>query len=173
MHLNILNTTASRFIALLILLVGSHAEAQSWTGSVSTNWNNPANWSPARVPASGANINIYSGSSYYPSVTNSLTIGTLQLYGGSLTVLTGTVTAGPLNTYSGSTLLIGSGGTINSPGSLTLGGNVTVNGALVCSGITLYNTSTLTINAAAKASNSGNLTIQGTLNLSVHPAAWH
>ncbi|MBR9921291.1 MAG: T9SS type A sorting domain-containing protein [Bacteroidetes bacterium] len=53
-----------RTIFLFLMLstsVNVSAISIIWTGSASTYWNNPANWSPQQVPQAGDDVNLYSG----------------------------------------------------------------------------------------------------------------
>ena len=60
-------------LALLIaamLVVGSitvRPATLTWTGSVSSDWNNPTNWTPQQVPAAGDHVIINSGSVTVPA----------------------------------------------------------------------------------------------------------
>lgn len=44
-----------------------------WTGDVSTDWNNPGNWSCNTVPNASSNVNIPQGRPRYPVISNSFT----------------------------------------------------------------------------------------------------
>ena len=82
-----------------------------WTGTTSTSWSTPSNWSDNSVPSSGENIFINGGitSGNYPVVTNSTEIQNLTINNGaSLTIastgyieVTGTLTNNTSTTGSG------------------------------------------------------------------------
>ncbi|MFD2718219.1 T9SS type A sorting domain-containing protein [Hymenobacter monticola] len=80
----------------------------AWTGGVSTDWFNGANWSCGQVPTATSVVTIPSGASFYP-------------------VVTGSTAALALN------LTIASGATFTNNGIFNLYGNVTVNGTVVAS----------------------------------------
>ena len=94
-------------IAISFLFAGSiiysiSAQTNTWTGSISTDWHNPCNWSLSQVPSSSHDVEIPNATNY-PSITgiahcNELTITStsadaLTIYsntGGSLCVETTT-----------------------------------------------------------------------------------
>lgn len=130
-------------------------DANYWTGSISTNWNDTGNWSAGVIPTltTPAIVVIPAGKSRYPLINTSgaansiaieagasLTItGTLQLAGSLTNVGTLTATAGtvemvgaalqtlPGSLFSGSTV---QNVVINNSGGVSLLGNVTVSGNL-------------------------------------------
>lgn len=68
-----------------ILLAGLTANAQTWNGTASNDWNNAANWTPASVPGAGATVTINSSAvNYFPQLKNNVSIGTLNLSAGLL-----------------------------------------------------------------------------------------
>ncbi|MDO7846549.1 T9SS type A sorting domain-containing protein [Hymenobacter sp. M29] len=80
----------------------------AWTGGVSTDWFNGANWSCGQVPTATSVVTIPGGASFYP-------------------VITGSTAALALN------LTIASGATFTNNGIFNLYGNVTVNGTVLAS----------------------------------------
>ncbi|MFN8309527.1 MAG: hypothetical protein U0T73_06140 [Chitinophagales bacterium] len=94
------------------VLLGVNA-ANSWVGSVSSDWNDAANWCPPAVPTSSSNISIPSATTYSPiigisganAVCNNLTIAS----GATLTV------------QSGYTLTFTQGATFSNNGSFVAG----------------------------------------------------
>jgi len=56
-----------------------------WTGSVSSNWHTPSNWSPATVPGSSINVIIPTGTTHNPVVS------TAQAYCNSLSLGSGAI----------------------------------------------------------------------------------
>ena len=119
------------------LLWAAPSSSDIWYGNVSTDWNNRTNWtlsgqSIQNVPASGDNITISQGCKYYPVITNSLTVGSLNLNqaNGSLTVSKGTITATSMSVAVGNSVTINSGATITCPGAVTASGTWTINGTM-------------------------------------------
>ena len=134
-----------RAFSLLITPV-SCCRSKVWTGSVSTDWNNPNNWSPAGVPAATDNVlipptgvtnepNIGTGVSVASvSLANNRTLtvgvgGTFGVTNASLSLVKGTVT------YAGSASQLApnltyTNVTINNAAGVTVGGNLTVDGVL-------------------------------------------
>jgi hypothetical protein len=105
-------------IALAVTLAATAARAVdvTWTGAVSTDWNNTNNWSPQRVPTSGDHVFINSGS---VSVGTSAEFAVLDWGGGTISGILTVVSGGVLNlvgsdtkTLSGNTTLTNYG-TIN------------------------------------------------------------
>ncbi|MBJ6110779.1 T9SS type A sorting domain-containing protein [Hymenobacter sp. BT523] len=80
----------------------------AWTGGVSTDWFNGANWSCGQVPTATSVVTIPSGVTFYP-------------------VITGSTAALALN------LTIANGATFTNNGIFNLYGNVTVNGTVLAS----------------------------------------
>lgn len=111
--------------------LSSPAQAQTWTGALSTNWFTPGNWSPNAIPSSAAPVTIDTIS---PHAT---VIGTSAATSGSVDV--GQTATGALT--------ISGGGTLYASGSVDLGlstgasGAVTVTGA----GSSLTETGTLEV----------------------------
>ena len=101
-----MNTVKIGLLAALTLALATPGFAQgpinSWTGSASTDWNTPANWSAGRVPTATDDvlINGPSVAQFNPSVT-------------------GTVNAGNITLGSGSVLFIGNTGTVRVAGNFT------------------------------------------------------
>ena len=176
---------ASLMAAIGLLAAGRAGAQQIWYGTVSTSWNNPTNWTPSwqipgniqSVPAAGASITIPSGDSFYPVVTNNVTLGALAMNqgSGSFTVSGGTLTVGSggINAAGGSTFTIGSGANLVSTGTFTENGVLTVNGTVTGS-LTVYSSATITVGTNGTLNTSsgglsvvnggGNVTIYGTVN---------
>lgn len=73
-----------------------------WNGSVSTDWNDPNNWSPEGVPLPGADITVPSGLTNYPILDTDRTIGRLILQtGASLTLNSKTLAVNGIITGNG------------------------------------------------------------------------
>ncbi len=70
--------TSANTSSVLITVLSSNV----WTGSVSTAWNNAANWS-CGIPASGENIEVPGGLTNYPILDGPRTIGSVLLANGA------------------------------------------------------------------------------------------
>ncbi len=173
--------------ALFFLSPGSvNASTWTWTGNISTDWNNAGNWNPQSVPNEGATVIIRAGT-IYPVISGDITVATITISdwskGGKLTVSNGatfTVTkALKLNNngslfldngtlqFNGSTIEIGfnhtsiqitDGGRLNSPNA-----KLTMNGELVLDSgsINLGNGFKLSTNKVFTVTE-GNINIYGT-----------
>ncbi len=70
------------FTLFLCLLFINVLHAQTWNGSVSTNWNTPANWTPATVPIAASNVTI-PNSVNKPVLANNVTVNNFTMDAGS------------------------------------------------------------------------------------------
>jgi hypothetical protein len=139
--------------------VVSSTNAGQWTGSVSTDWANGANWCTGTVPTASTNVVIASTSTRMPTISGSVTCNNLTVNAGATLTL---AAAGTLNT----------GGTLTNNGTMTNNGTINFNGVAgqqSFSGITTFynltlsNTNGLLLPAGVTVNN--NLTITaGTLN---------
>lgn len=70
------NRRTSVFLVVLCLFISSplFAGTRSWTGAVSANWSDPANWAPAGVPTSSDSLTFPAGVSH-TTMTNDLPAG--------------------------------------------------------------------------------------------------
>src|ERR1700733_91388 len=97
---------SAKFCCAMLLVSGwisAHGATVAWNGSVSSDWFNPNNWSPAGVPASGDTVNISNGNI---SLSAPVTInGQFNWSGGTL---------------NGNPLTIGSNGVLNIEGNVSL-----------------------------------------------------
>lgn len=78
----------------LFLFIQVFCYAQTWNGSVSKNWNDPANWTPNGVPTSSSSVTINALTDSQPTLHGTVTIAsltqsadTLDLNGDSLICL--------------------------------------------------------------------------------------
>lgn len=140
-----------------------------WTGNISSDWSNPANWCSGIVPTANTDVLITSGSSNMPNISTSVNCRNLTVNSGASITLT---SSGTLNT---SGILTNMGvfsntGTINFNGSsgqqtfsgLTTFYNITINnnsGVLLPASITIAND--LVMNAGILNTNNFNITIAG------------
>ncbi len=71
------------FFAALLMSMPSgelYAQTTTWNGSVSSDWDNPANWSNGVPTASGtARFNYFSASNHDPVISSNTTVGTLDI----------------------------------------------------------------------------------------------
>lgn len=87
----------SLFFALFLIL-GGYTYAQTWNGSVDSNWDNPTNWNGGNVPGPGSNV-IINSSGNRPVLSTEITIKSLEI---------GAWWPGPGETY----LTVASGGNL-------------------------------------------------------------
>lgn len=65
--------------AVITVIQPPAAGTSIWTGSVSTNWNNPLNWKCGVVPGITSTVIINAGAPNYPAVTSNLTVKSLVI----------------------------------------------------------------------------------------------
>lgn len=73
------------FIFFLLTFPFFYIQAQTWTGSISRDWNTPGNWSPAGIPGSSGNVIIPGSvsSGNWPKFSGNVTINSIDLQPGS------------------------------------------------------------------------------------------
>src|SRR5574338_247447 len=104
-----------RIFTLLSTLLFSSAYVfpQTWNGSVSSDWNTAANWTPNGVPASAGNVIINNGSAaHHPVLTGDVSIASLNMSAGILNLNSHTLTCSGNASFTGDSLL---NGTVVSP----------------------------------------------------------
>jgi hypothetical protein len=108
------------WLIAVISTVSLTAEIYTWTGAVSSEWSQPANWSPnIAVPGAADTAIINSGA---PAVAGELSVARLELTGGSLDG-PGALTVTEAFVWNGSSMMQGAGSTIVGPNaSATLSG---------------------------------------------------
>jgi hypothetical protein len=104
---------------------------ETWTGTVSTDWNVGGNWDGGYAPAAGINVVIPGGCPRYPTTNSGAGYGAKTLTIGA---------GGSVSTVSGKALTVTENATIN--GTLTLDGNATFQ-----KGLTVNDGGTLTLQA--------------------------
>ena len=154
----------SAFISFL--LICNLALAQNWTGAVSSDWNNNANWSDA--PSNGASISIdpinYTGGAFSPIilVNSTFTISTMIVSNGAVLTIQGNLTTtDDVDVLDANSEIILNNGIFNvnfaDNGRLTadLGGKITVNGGTLNVGARLIsgNNAQITVNNGAVTTN--------------------
>ncbi len=85
------------------------AKAETWNGSTSSNWNTPANWTPANVPTLGSTVIIPGGTlPNFPQLTSNVTFRNINMQSGSKLDVNGFVvnlqTVNAYNTFVGDTI---------------------------------------------------------------------
>jgi len=96
--------------------------SKTWNGCVSTDWNNPLNWTPNGVPSSSISVTIPSGTSHTCIVnTSAMTCNNMII-----DQATFTIHAGFVITVTGN-LTIQNNATLNNYGSLSINGNLIKN----------------------------------------------
>lgn len=68
-----------------LLLISSSVNAQSWSGAVSTDWNNPGNWNPNLVPGPTSDVVIPGGGiTNWPVLSSNISISSINMQPGSI-----------------------------------------------------------------------------------------
>jgi hypothetical protein len=96
--------------------------ALTWTGAVSSDWNNTGNWSPARVPTSADDVIIPAGTPASPQVTVSCSARSLTVNAGAALSLNG------FNCQVGGNVF--ADGSIVGPGAIQIATTALIRGAL-------------------------------------------
>ena len=102
--------------AILINATNLHADAKSWTGNVSNQWDNASNWSPTSLPSSGDDITISTvASGRYPILsTGTYCIAILKIQSpGTLTINNGTLNVNDEITIENGGILNQNGGVLS------------------------------------------------------------
>lgn len=76
----------TRIIAVALALNGT------WNGSSGNNWNTAANWSTNAVPTAGSDVTIPNGLANYPTVSSSVTVGSINIASGASLIANASVT---------------------------------------------------------------------------------
>ncbi len=125
----------------------------TWTGTVSSDWTNAANWSKTSLPGDTTSVTIPSGVSFNPNANTIQKVNNLIINNGAALTITGTFQLG--GNISNSGTLIATTGTIEMKGS-----SVQTISANTFSSNTIKN---LIINNAAGVTLGGNLNLSGVL----------
>ncbi|MBS1797508.1 MAG: carboxypeptidase regulatory-like domain-containing protein [Acidobacteria bacterium] len=161
------NTGTLRAARLAITPFGaSCATSKIWTGAVSTDWNDPANWSPNGVPTASDSVVIpATGVTSEPSIVNpDVTVANLTVV--SPRVLT--VTAGRTLNVSGTTLIngtltvIGSASFASAP---SLASSTVIYNGAAAQNVAAFPYNNLVIDNPAGATLTAGTTVGGTLTL--------
>src|SRR5512143_2777461 len=109
----------------------------AWINAAGGNWSNPANWSPARVPAKGDTVFIRLGGSYTVTLDVNDTVAFLTVGGGAPTL---TASSRTLGVDSGGSVAAGAtvpltNGTLNGAGILVSQGTLNLQNTTVNSGL--------------------------------------
>ena len=130
-------------IILFVFSVSVCFSQKTWTGSSSSSWNDADNWSPSGIPEASDNVVISSGTVNINTTPN-VTVGTLTLSGGTLTI------------FSSLTLTINSASTVTESGTLVCNGTLVLNESLTVEGSLDFGNGSI--------EGTGNLIIDGTFN---------
>lgn len=109
------------------LLFSFQSFSQTWTGSVSSDWNNPGNWVPNNVPTASGNVIINSvATTYQPVLPGNVGIRTLNMSAGFLTLNGFTLTCSVSATLTGDSLYNGKivSATFNDLANMRMGGKI-------------------------------------------------
>jgi autotransporter-associated beta strand protein len=131
------------FLLTLVLLSCGEGHAQSWVGSVSADWSNANNWSPAGVP-SGVTATVNTSSGNLATVLSAVTQQPSYLFVGN---------------GAAGTMYLQTGGGLTVNGEMDVGNNNSGTGVFSMSG------GRLTVNGWFEAGRLGGTTANGTVNL--------
>lgn len=150
-------------VILLCLINDIKVSCQTWTGSISSNWNTGSNWSTGNAPTSATAVIIPNGVTNYPVIStgiNALANSVNIESGASLTMnATGNLTL----SYGGVFLNNGTFNTSGSTGAVIFAGNGTVSGRVTFNNII--------INGAVDFDSTGTSVVTGNLTLNAGGSA--
>ncbi|MCH6233060.1 T9SS type A sorting domain-containing protein [Cognataquiflexum rubidum] len=116
------------FSILFVATFSSGFAQITWNGSVSSDWNTAANWTPANVPNTNAEDAIINGAgTFQPTLSGNITMRDLTMSGGTLT-LDGNVLTVRNSAITGGTIANGglSATNFNSIANVVFNGNITI-----------------------------------------------
>jgi hypothetical protein len=111
------------------VFISIQGASQTWNGSVSSDWNNAANWTPNNVPTTSGNVIINNASaSYQPVLGKDAGIRSLNMSAGVLSLNGFTLTCTVSATFTGDSLYNGKivAATFNDLANMHLGGKITL-----------------------------------------------
>ena len=134
----------STMLVLLLLALGRHdirSATLTWNGSISTDWNNPTNWTPQQVPTASDHVIFNSGSITIPADsafavmdwTGGVIYGALKLTSNVVVNWSGGVSVGSLTVASNAVLNLTGSSQKDIAGPLTNAGTVVWAGSGVVS----------------------------------------
>ena len=154
-------------IICIMVTIGA-VTAQTWNGSVSTDWNTAGNWTGG-VPVAAGNVTIPGAAPRYPLLASNVTINSIDMQAGSQLDVNGfsltlSGAAGGNNNFTGATLNNSNAGTdiaINFNGN---GADININGNTINDNISFTFTGTSRLLEAQSAANHyiGNTSFTGT-----------
>jgi len=113
-------SSKSLLLSILSMLFSSLVFAQTWNGNASSNWNDPANWTPANVPIATSNV-VIASSANVPALPANTTVNNFNVSAGAALNFNGfSLTVNGNMDINGGTLNNGSGNieiTMNGTGS--------------------------------------------------------
>ncbi len=136
----------------------------SWKSAVSGDWSTPADWSPTGGPVNtwyDTAVFDASGADYVVSFAGTFSVGTIDIETADLTlsVNSGTLSAGVVIEAAGATIDVGAGAFLPVVSSGTLDGVLNVNGGTVAlNGVSLAASSTIVLSGGGLLSFTGNMT---------------
>lgn len=130
-----------------------------WTGNVSTDWANAANWCNGTLPTATTDVIITAGATRMPNISTSVSCRNLSINSGATLTLTGTGTLNIAGTLTNSGTFTNTG-TVNFNGTT---GQQTFSGITSFYNLTLNNTNGLLLPSAISITNDLTIT-SGTLN---------
>lgn len=138
----------------------------TWSGNTSTSWNVASNWVGNTIPGNNDNAIISGNRPNYPIINSNINVRNITINssgtGGTLTILSGTVTARRLSIRSGGFLTI-SGGSLS-------GTRLSVTGTLTITNGNLLSTGRATVNSGGIINQSGGNLFLGN-NINANPSA--
>lgn len=123
------NMRSSFVVTILFFFFGISSYAQTWNGSVSSDWNTSANWTPATIPGAGNDVTINNPAApNQPTLPSNLTIRDLIMSDGALDLATFTLSITRNANITGGTITEGalSINDINNIQNTTFNGNITI-----------------------------------------------
>lgn len=162
----------STIISLFLVLTASlsYGASISWTGTSSSSWSDPANWSGGVVPGPGDDVTIpwLPGSANQPVIDVNASIASLSMASNpnTLTVASGVnVTISGNATVGNSATFDTDGGNVTVGGQLSINGNLTMStGNVTTNSISINNGSSINVNDGHLIINSPS-TINGDISL--------
>ena len=147
------NAWLRALLSLFLLLFSGLMMAANitWSGNTSTSWNVASNWVGNTIPGNNDNVIISGNRPNYPIINSNINVRNITINssgtGGTLTILSGTVTARRLSIRSGGFLTI-SGGSLS-------GTRLSVTGTLTITNGNLLSTGRATVNSGGIINQSG------------------
>src|ERR1044071_5993712 len=114
-------TACIRITVLLLLASAALGTDVTWTGAVSSDWNNAVNWNPSQVPTASDHVTINSG---VVAVLGDATFAVMDWSGGTISGALTVASNGVLNLHGGGCTVLDLADSLTNAGTLTFGGGV-------------------------------------------------